>query len=127
MPPTKHIISESFIGFVAELHSLCDLQSFYHSILIGTWIDERTRSLSVEYSAYALHSQTFAANSLAFDVSPEGNVKVLWHLELSFCIDVFACTAGASRRARCAAKQVPSRHYHAHQPPHRKTPRLSRL
>jgi hypothetical protein len=77
-------ITQSFAGFVAELHSLCDLQAFYHSILNSTWIDERTRSLSVEYSAYALHSQTFAANSLAFDVSPEGSVKVLFVLFTAF-------------------------------------------
>jgi hypothetical protein len=35
---------------------------------------------------------------------------------------MFARVAGRSRRSRCAAKQVPSRDYHAHQPPHRQPP-----
>ena len=66
-------------GFSAELNSLCDLQAFYHNISnsSSTWIDSRTRFVSVQYSAYSIHSQTFAANSLQFSVSPDGHVEVV--------------------------------------------------
>ena len=42
----------------------------------SAWVDQRTRSLAVEYSAYALHTHTFIANTLVFSVSADGKIEV---------------------------------------------------
>jgi hypothetical protein len=84
----------SFSGFTAELHSLCDLQSFFGSISnhATPWIDSRTRSIAIHYSVYSVHSEVFAYNSLLFDVAPEGRVQVSFlPTNYSLCNEVVDC------------------------------------